>query len=92
MRDDRVYLLHIRDAINRVLDYTSDGHDFFFADTKTQDAVVRNIEIIGEGDQASERCSEGCSSRHPVEANRRHTGHADPSLFRRQVGPRVGSG
>jgi uncharacterized protein with HEPN domain len=48
MKDDRVYLLHIRDAVQRILDYTRDGQDFFLADTKTQDAVIRNIEIIGE--------------------------------------------
>lgn len=48
MRDDSAYLLHIRDAIRRVLGYTTDGKDAFFADPKTQDAVVRNLEIIGE--------------------------------------------
>ncbi len=48
MKDDRVYLLHIRDAIQRVIEYTADGETAFFADTKTQDAVVRNLEIIGE--------------------------------------------
>jgi uncharacterized protein with HEPN domain len=48
MKDDRAYLSHIRDAARRALDYTRDGRDAFFADTKTQDAVIRNIEIIGE--------------------------------------------
>src|ERR1700730_15033130 len=48
MKDDRVYLLHIQDAIQRVMDYTCDGREFFMADLKTQDAVIRNIEIIGE--------------------------------------------
>lgn len=48
MKDDRVYLLHIRDAIDRILAYTEDGKESFFSDTKTQDAVVRNLEIIGE--------------------------------------------
>jgi uncharacterized protein with HEPN domain len=46
--DDRVYLLHARDAIDAILDYTADGRDGFFADRKTQDAVVRNIEILGQ--------------------------------------------
>ena len=41
MKDDRVYLLHIRDAVQRVLDYTRDGLDYFLSDTKTQDAVLR---------------------------------------------------
>ena len=48
MKDDRIYLLHIRDAVDRVLSYTTGGKTAFFADTRTQDAVVRNLEIIGE--------------------------------------------
>lgn len=55
MKDGRVYLLHIRDAIDAVLSYTADGRQSFFADRKTQDAVVRNLEIIGE---AAKRVSE----------------------------------
>ena len=52
MKDDGVYLLHIRDAIDRIFTYTSDGRDQFAADTKTQDAVVRNLEVIGEAVKA----------------------------------------
>ncbi len=48
MKDNRVYLAHIRDAIDRILDYTSQGKSEFLDDCKTQDAVVRNLEIIGE--------------------------------------------
>ena len=48
MKDDRIYLAHIRDAIARILDYTSQGKAYFDQDEKTQDAVVRNLEIIGE--------------------------------------------
>ncbi|MFH1514539.1 MAG: DUF86 domain-containing protein [bacterium] len=48
MKDDKIYILHINDSVNRILDYTSNGKEGFFADTKTQDAVVRNLEIIGE--------------------------------------------
>lgn len=48
MKDDRVYILHIRDAIDHIVNYTAAGKDSFFADRKTQDAVVRNLEIIGE--------------------------------------------
>lgn len=48
MKDDRIYLLHIRDAIQYILEYTTTGKDRFFADRKTQDAVIRNLEIIGE--------------------------------------------
>ena len=48
MSDDRVYLLHARDAIDAILEYTAEGRDAFFADRKTQDAVIRNIQILGQ--------------------------------------------
>jgi uncharacterized protein with HEPN domain len=48
VKEDRIYLLHIRDAITRIRTYTSDGRDSFFAESITQDAVIRNLEIIGE--------------------------------------------
>jgi len=43
------YLQHIRDAILRIGRYVK-GLDEprFFTDDKTQDAVIRNLEIIGE--------------------------------------------
>lgn len=52
MKDDLIYLLHIRDAILYILEYTASGKDSFFADRKPQDAVVRNLEIIGEATKA----------------------------------------
>ena len=48
MKDQRAYIGHIRDAIRDILEYTADGEDAFFDDKKTQQAVVRNLEIIGE--------------------------------------------
>jgi uncharacterized protein with HEPN domain len=48
VKDDRFYLLHIRDAIQNIFEYTKSGRDGFIADKKTQDAVIRNLEIIGE--------------------------------------------
>lgn len=48
MKDERVYLLHAIEAIDAIIGYTADGRDAFFADRKTQDAVIRNIEIIGQ--------------------------------------------
>ena len=48
MNDQRAYLLHALDAIDAVLEYTKDGRDSFFADRKTQDAVIRNIEVLGQ--------------------------------------------
>ena len=62
MKDDRIYLLHIRDAIRHIVEYTVTGKENFFADRKTQDAVVRNLEIIGE---ATKRVSLSLKSSHP---------------------------
>lgn len=48
-RTDREFLSDVREAIHRIKAYTVDmDFDFFLEDTKTQDAVVRNLEIIGE--------------------------------------------
>jgi uncharacterized protein with HEPN domain len=43
------YLEHILEAIANIQDYTSGMDlDAFMADRKTRDAVIRNLEIIGE--------------------------------------------
>ena len=48
MSDDRAYLAHIRDALERIARYTTGGRTAFLEDSRTQDAVIRNLEIIGE--------------------------------------------
>lgn len=62
MKDDRVYLLHVRDALEAIATYTVAGRDAFMADRKTQDAVIRNLEIIGE---AVKRLSASLTNAHP---------------------------
>ncbi|HHX49967.1 MAG TPA: DUF86 domain-containing protein [Clostridia bacterium] len=48
-RDYKVYLDDILEAINRIESYTAGiPWDEFCKDTKTVDAVVRNLSIIGE--------------------------------------------
>jgi uncharacterized protein with HEPN domain len=48
-RNDRDSLSDIREAINRITTYvTGKTYISFVADTKTQDAVIRNLEILGE--------------------------------------------
>ncbi|MBE0408945.1 MAG: DUF86 domain-containing protein [Anaerolineales bacterium] len=43
------FLRDIEDAIERILDYTTDfTWERYLRDYKTQDAVVRNLEVIGE--------------------------------------------
>lgn len=43
VRAERLYLSDARDAIDRIVAYTADGHAHFVADPKTQDAAVRNL-------------------------------------------------
>lgn len=62
MKDDRIYLLHVRDSIQHIVNYTEAGKENFFSDRKTQDAVVRNLEIIGE---ATKRVSVTLKEAHP---------------------------
>jgi uncharacterized protein with HEPN domain len=45
---DGLYLTHIAEAIEAVSEFTAEGRQAFFVDRKTQSAVIRQIEIIGE--------------------------------------------
>jgi uncharacterized protein with HEPN domain len=47
-RDEALYLADIRDAVGKILRYTSGGRDEFFSDSMRQDAVIRNLEVMGE--------------------------------------------
>lgn len=55
MKDDRLYLIHIRECIERVETYTRGGREEFFGDNKTQDAVVRNLQILAESTRRRRR-------------------------------------
>jgi uncharacterized protein with HEPN domain len=62
MKDDRLYLLHIRECLDRVARYASRGREIFFADTMVQDAILRNLQILAE---SATRLSEPLRKRHP---------------------------
>jgi len=48
-RSDSDFLRDIQEALRRIRMYTDAmSYDRFLADIKTQDAVIRNLEIIGE--------------------------------------------
>ncbi len=52
-RNDRLRILDILDAIEKVSVYTAgQTYEDFLEDMKTQDAVARNIEIIGEASRS----------------------------------------
>ena len=48
MKDDSVYLRHVAESIARIRNYTSRGHETFVAEAIVQDAVIRNLEVVGE--------------------------------------------
>lgn len=71
--------MHIREAIQRVFAYTTEGKDAFFADPKTQDAVVRNLEIIGE---AAKNVSESLKTAYPDIPWKRVAGMRDKMIHK----------
>jgi uncharacterized protein with HEPN domain len=62
VKDDRVYLIHIHECIERIERYTEDGEEAFFNDTRTQDAVLRNLHTLAESTQ---RLSGALKTTHP---------------------------
>ena len=49
MKDNRLYLEHIRDAIEKIQRYIAEvGYEDFTSNEMMVDAVVRELEIIGE--------------------------------------------
>lgn len=63
-RGTKEFLSDVLEAIKRIQDYTS-GMDYqsFLADLKTRDAVIRNLEVIGE---ATKNIDDGFRKQYPV--------------------------
>ena len=62
-RDDTVYLRHILDAIGLIKEYTRGmSENEFLGNSMAHDAVVRQIEIIGE---AARNISDEFQEKHP---------------------------
>jgi len=61
-KDPRVYLAQILERIDRILEYTREGKAAFFVDERTEDAVIRNFEVIGE---AAKRIPDEYRKNHP---------------------------
>ena len=56
MKDERLYLIHIGECVDRIVRYTASGRAVFLADTMIQDAVTRNLQVLAE---STPRLSEG---------------------------------
>ncbi len=48
MKDDRLYLHHMLERCRRITRFIAPGRDAFIASEEIQDAVIRNVEVIGE--------------------------------------------
>ena len=51
MKEDKLYLIHIQECIERIEGYTAGGKPAFFAESIIQDAVVRNLHMLAESSQ-----------------------------------------
>ena len=73
MKDDEVYLRHILDAIARIESYVVVGRSVFMSTSHWQDAVIRQLEIVGE---ATKNLSRDLRSRYPNVPWRRIAGES----------------
>ena len=62
MNHDLVYLTHILESIHDIQEFCRDGKEAFFADKRTQAAVIRKFEVIGE---AAKRLSDDLRKSRP---------------------------
>lgn len=74
MKDDRVYLGHILEAIQDIQRYAGAGREGFMADRMRQDALIRKLEVIGE---AVKHMSDTAKQRRPDIPWRRIAGMRD---------------
>jgi len=85
-RRDKEYLSDAVEAVQRIVAYTGElTYEEFLADRKTQDAVPRNLQVMGE---AVKRLSAEAKQARPhflLEANGWDAGQGGARLFRHQL-------
>jgi uncharacterized protein with HEPN domain len=74
MKDDRLYLVQMLERADRIFDYTENGREEFLYDPKTQDAVLRSFEVMGE---AAKRVPQAIRDQAPEIPWRRLAGFRD---------------
>jgi uncharacterized protein with HEPN domain len=62
MKDDVVYLVHILECARRIKEDTLDGQEKFLASHVIKNAVLRNLQTLGE---SAKRISEDRKALHP---------------------------
>lgn len=74
MSRNKIYLQHMLDAIEKIEGYVAVGYDEFMAESHWHDAVIRQLEIMGE---AVKRLSPEVAERRPDIPWRRIAGMRD---------------
>jgi len=74
MKRDQLYLKHILNAIEKIKEYAAVGYDDFMEYSHWQDAVIRQLEIVGE---AAKRISMDLRDHYPEVPWRRIAGLKD---------------
>jgi uncharacterized protein with HEPN domain len=59
MKNDHAYLCHIRDSIVKIESYATVGKKTFMTISHWQDAIIRNLEIIGEANKTIKQTAQG---------------------------------
>ena len=62
MKDDTVYLRHIRECIRRIQENVAGGKEQFLSSHTLQDAVLRNLQTMSESTQ---QLSDAIKAAHP---------------------------
>jgi uncharacterized protein with HEPN domain len=62
MKDDKLYLIHMQECIQRIEKYTAGGKMEFLQQEIIQDAVIRNLQVLAE---SSQHISDGRKLNHP---------------------------
>ena len=62
MKEDKLYLVHIAECIARIEEYSQGGSAAFMSSTLVQDAVLRNLQTIG---QSVRNLSADIKAQHP---------------------------
>lgn len=62
MKDEKLYIIHISECIERIEKYTDGGKEAFLASDLIQDAVIRNLQIMSE---STTRLSDELQDKYP---------------------------
>ncbi len=62
MKDDRLYFHHMLERCHRITRFIGPGREAFMSSEELQDAVIRNVEVIGEAAKRVSAEARGCLS------------------------------